>query len=257
MAKNMALLICKNIVKEFSGFVALNNVSIEVNEGEIVGLIGPNGAGKTTLFNCIRGILSMERGHIMFNGLDITSKSPHQIALKGLRTSFQIVRLFNEMSVLDNVIMAIQQQQGVNFFKSIFRLPSERKKEKEAMERALEMLRFFELIHLKDEKAKNLSYGQKKLLSLAMAFAPKPKLILLDEPAAYVNPTLIEKIKHYIKELSKEGVTIVIIEHNMRVIMDLCDRIYAFNEGRVIAEGSPEEIKNNLQVIAAYFGEEE
>jgi len=251
----MALLECLNVTKRFFGFTALDNVSLQINKGELVGLIGPNGSGKTTLFNCITGFLSPENGDIVFNGKKITGWAPFKIALSGITRTFQIVRLFREMSVIDNTIMALQQYQSESVFKSVFRFPSARKKESVARERALELLEFLGLTHLKDEKAKNLSYGQQKLLSLAMALMPKPSILLLDEPAAYVNPTLTNKIKKYIKMLNQQGQTIFLIEHNMNVVMDLCERIIVLSAGQKIAEGTPAEIKDNPRVIDAYFGE--
>lgn len=250
----MPLLECRNVTKKFFNFVAVDNVNIEIENGELVGLIGPNGSGKTTLFNCITGFLRPDGGRIILDGKDITHKSPHEIVLSGVTRTFQITRLFKEMSVLDNMIMALQQHQGESIFKSIFRFPSAREKDKEAKQKALKLLEFFEIIHLKNEKAKNLSYGQQKLLSLAMALMPTPKIVLLDEPTAYVNPTLTEKIKDYMRELNRQELTIFLIEHNMNVIMDLCERIYVLNAGQKIAEGKPEEIKENAEVIKTYLG---
>jgi len=249
------MLECRNVTKKFFGFVALDNLSLAIERGELVGLIGPNGSGKTTLFNCITGLLQLDGGDIILDGSDISGKKTHEIILNGVTRTFQITHLFGEMSVLDNMIMGLQQHQRENIVRSLFRFPSARKKDQEARQRALELLTFLDLIGLKNEKSKNLSYGQQKLLSLGMALMPRPRIILLDEPTAYVNPTLIEKIKSYIRELNEQGLTVFLIEHNEDVLMDLCDRVYVLNAGRLIAEGSCDEVRSMPNVIDAYFGE--
>ena len=251
----MKLLEVEGVTKKFFELVAVDNVDLYVNSGEIVGLIGPNGSGKTTLFNCISGFLKPDGGRIIFDGKDITGKEPHEIALSGLTRTFQLIHVFGDMTVMDNMIMGIQHHQGESIVKSFFRTRSVRRKEKEARRKAEELLKFVELYRLRDEKAKNLSIGQQKLLSIAMALMSEPKMLLLDEPTASVNPVLVNRIKEYIRELSKKGITIFLIEHNMNVVMDICQRIYVLNHGQKIAEGTPEEIKMDTKVIEAYFGE--
>jgi branched-chain amino acid transport system ATP-binding protein len=186
--------------------------------------------------------------------MNVKNRRPDELALGGLNRTFQIARHFSEMTTLDNLLMAFQQHQGESIFKSIFRFPSVKEKERKARQRAQEILDFFDLARLKDEKARNLSYGQQRLLSIAMSLMSSPELLLLDEPTAYVNPTLTERIKDYLRELNKNGLAILLIEHNMDVIMDLCKRIYVLNAGRNIAEGTPEEIRNHQAVLEAYLG---
>lgn len=251
----MSVLECKGLTKKFFELVALDTVDLSVQEGEILGLIGPNGSGKTTLFNCVTGFLKPDGGRILFDGEDITHLEPHKIALRGVARTFQLEHAFGEMSALDNLIMALQQFQGESMLKSILRSPSARRKEEEAKEKAVEMLKFIGITHLTNEKAKNLSFGQKKLLSIAMALMREPKILMLDEPTASVNPTLIEKIKKYIRELNESGLTIFLVEHNMSVVMDLCQRVVVLDAGKKIAEGLPKEIRNDEKVITAYFGE--
>jgi ABC-type branched-subunit amino acid transport system ATPase component len=248
------LLETMELTKNFFGLTALDRVNFQVNKGEIVGLIGPNGSGKTTLFNCATGVLPVSGGTIQFKGEDITYLKTHEIALKGVSRTFQIIRIFPQMTVMENMLLAMQQHQGERILASIFRTPQIRRFEKEARERATELLDFVNITFLKDNLAGHLSYGQHKLLEFAMAFMSDPELVLLDEPAAAVNPTMIRKIMEYIVDLNGNGYTFCIIEHNMDVVMELCHRIVVLNYGEKIAEGSPQEIKNNNDVIEAYFG---
>lgn len=250
----MILLETVGLTKNFFGLTALYKVNLQVNSGEIVGLIGPNGSGKTTLFNCATGVLPVTGGRIKLKGEDITDLKTHEIALKGVSRTFQIIRIFPEMTVMENMLLAIQQHQGERILSSIFRTPQIRRFEKEAREKALELLNFVNITFLKDNLAGHLSYGQHKLLEFAMAFMSDPELVLLDEPAAAVNPTMVRKIMEYISQLNERGYTFCIIEHNMDVVMELCTRIVVLNYGEKIAEGTPQEIKNNADVIEAYFG---
>lgn len=250
----MKLLEIVHLTKNFFGICALDKVSLEIEPGEIVGLIGPNGSGKTTLFNCATGILPVTSGRIKFKGEDITHLKPHKIALKGISRTFQTIRLFSKMSVLENMILAMQQHQGEHFWRAIFGTPLIKKQEQEARERALELLHFINIPHLQHEMAGSLSYGQQKLLEFAIALMPKPEIVLLDEPAAAVNPTMIQKMMTHIRELNRKGQTFFIVEHNMDVIMELCHRVIVLDYGEKIAEGSPEAIRKNERVIEAYFG---
>ncbi len=250
----MRLLETIELTKNFFGLTALDKVNLYVNKGEIVGLIGPNGSGKTTLFNCATGVLPVTGGRVKFRGEDITGLKTHEIALKGLSRTFQIIRIFPQMTVMENMLLSIQQHQGERILSSILRTPRVRRFEKEARERGLELLEFVNIAHLKDNLAANLSFGQHKLLEFIMALMPDPEIVLLDEPAAAVNPTMIKKMMDHIFQLNKEGYTFLIIEHNMDVVMELCNRVVVLNYGEKIAEGKPEEIKDNEDVIEAYFG---
>jgi branched-chain amino acid transport system ATP-binding protein len=238
----------KDLIKRFGGVVASNKVNMYVKRGEIVGLIGPNGSGKTTLFNCITKMLWPDDGHVILKGRDITGFEPFQIAHLGLVRTFQITRVFAELSVFDNLMA------GQNHSKETL-LASFRKNGADVVQKALELLDFVKISHLKDEPAGELSYGQQKLLELARCLMSDPEIVLLDEPTAGVNPTLIREIMGRILEANEQrGQTLLIIEHNMDVVMNLARRIYALNYGEVIAEGSPEEVRQNKKVIESYFG---
>jgi len=250
----MLLLETIDLTKKFFGLTALNTVNFHVNKGEIVGLIGPNGSGKTTLFNCATGVLPVSGGRIQFKGEDITNSKIHEIGLKGISRTFQIIRIFPRLTVMENMLLAIQQHQGERIISSILRTPHVRRLERHARERASALLDFVGLTSLKDNLAAHLSYGQQKLLEFIMAFMPNPEIVLLDEPAAAVNPTMIQKMMDHITRLNQEGYTFCIIEHNMDVVMELCHRVVVLNYGEKIAEGKPEEIRNNRDVIEAYFG---
>jgi len=250
----MKMLEITSLTKRFFGYKAVNNVSTEVRKGEILALIGPNGSGKTTLFNCITGFLQPDTGSIHFNGVEITDNAPYKISRLGIARTFQLVRIFPALNVLENMLIAIQDHQERSFFSRIIRSPRVRQNEKLAKEKALDLLSFVGLEDLQNEYAKNLSYGQRKLLTFVLAMMPEPDLVLLDEPAAAVNPTMIKHIKQYIRDLNNLGTTIFLIEHNMDVVMDLADRIIVLDYGSIIAEGKPEEIKENEKVIEAYFG---
>jgi ABC-type branched-subunit amino acid transport system ATPase component len=249
------LLETKGLTKKFFDLKALDNVDLQVYRGEIVSLIGPNGAGKTTLFNCISGLMLPTSGKILFKGENITGLPPHKIALKGITRTFQLIRLFRKLTVIENLLLAVQMFQGEFVLGSVLNSPSLKRMESEAKEKANEILELLGLKHLKNEYAHNLSYGQQKLLEIGMALMPNPDLVMLDEPTAAVNPTLINEIKDRIQQLNKRGQTFFIIEHNMDVVMDLSKRIIVLSSGKKIAEGSPAEIKNNEKVIEAYFGE--
>jgi len=238
----------KGLRKKFYQLEAIGGVDLEVREGEILGLIGPNGSGKTTLFDCVTGVQRPTGGDIFFMGKRITRVKPHSVYKLGVGRTFQLVQLFPGMTVLDNMIMAIQESEGT-LLSRLFMIDESRDRKK-----AIELLEFLNIIHLKDELAKNLSYGQQKLLDLGMVLMSDPKLIMLDEPMAGVNATLGKEIGERLIELNERGCSFLVIEHNMRVVMNLCQRIVVLDHGKKIAEGLPEDIQNNEQVLAAYFG---
>jgi len=238
----------KGLKKSFYQLQAVAGVDFEVKEGEILGLIGPNGSGKTTLFDCVTGVQRPTGGDVYFMGKRITRMKPHSIYRLGVGRTFQLVQLFPGMTVLDNMIMAIQESEGT-LLGRLFQLD-----ESKDRDRAIELLKFLNIIHLKDQLAKNLSYGQQKLLDLGMVLMSDPKLIMLDEPMAGVNATLGREICERLIELNERGCSFLVIEHNMRMVMGLCHRIVVLDYGKKIAEGSPAEIQENQQVLAAYFG---
>lgn len=243
----MALLELKEVTRRFGGITAVDRCSFKVEEGTITGLIGPNGAGKTTVFNLISGLLKPDSGMISFEGRELNGMKPHQIARLGISRTFQITRELKEMTVLENMVVQSRTRSFLDLFKSSI-LEEER-------EKAMALLEFVGIAHLADEKAKNLSYGQKKLLEFASALMSDPKLILLDEPAGGVNPTLLEKIMSYIEALNGRGITFLIVEHKMDMVMDLCDPVIVMAHGKVLAQGSPQEIQGNARVLEAYLGE--
>ena len=245
----------KSAVKEFGGFRAVDECSFEVEKNTITGLIGPNGAGKTTMFNLIAGSLKLDQGEVYFSEQKVNNFAPHQIARLGLARTFQIPKTLRKMTVLENLMLVPSGQSGENIWNSWFRGSQVENEEKLNAANAYETLEFLEMEHLADEMAVNLSGGQKKLLELGRALMAEPELILLDEPGAGVNPTLLNKIAENILKLKERGKTILLIEHNMDLIMNICDRVIVMNDGKHLVEGTPAEIKTNPQVLEAYLGE--
>ena len=245
------------ISKEFGGLKVLADVSFEVPQGTIFGLIGPNGAGKTTVFNLATGLLHASGGRIEFNGTDLAKLPPHQITKLGIARTFQNIRLFKDASLLENVVIGMHGHLGYNFAGLLFNLRSFRQIEAQARERALELLSWVKLDHKADMLADNLSYGEQRKLEFARALATQPKLLLLDEPVAGMNSAEKTELMAQIIGIKQRGYSIFLIEHDMRFVMGLCDRIAVLNFGRIIAEGPPEEIRANPQVIEAYLGKEE
>jgi len=243
-----------DLEKSFGGIKAVDECSLKVEQGSITGLIGPNGAGKTTLFNLITGFYAPDGGEIWFSGERINGLSPHKIARRALTRTFQIPRELREMTVLENLMVVPENQVGERIWNSFFRPGVVRRQEREIRDEALEVLEFVELIDLANEYAKNLSSGQKKLLELARTLMAEPKMILLDEPGAGVNPTLMRKLTRNIENLRQRGKTFFLIEHDMDLIMNLCDTVIVMNKGRQLAEGTPDEIKKNESVLEAYLG---
>ena len=244
----MALLEIENLTKHFFRLSALSRVSLSVEPGELLGIIGPNGSGKTTLFNCVTGVLRPSDGHVRFRGEDITGRTADTVYRRGIARTFQLIQLFPEMTVLENMLVAAQEKRGTLLSRLL------RREEAETATRALELLEFLGIAALKESLASNLSYGQQKLLDFGMALMSDPKLILLDEPMAGVNPTMIKNLIGHILELNARGYTFVVIEHNMEVVMSLCRRIVVLSQGERIAEGTPAEIADNPLVLDAYFG---
>jgi branched-chain amino acid transport system ATP-binding protein len=245
----------QGIEKSFGGLKAVNDCSLEVKEGSITGLIGPNGAGKTTLFNIITGHYKPDRGKILFQGEAIEGLEPHQIFKKKVYRTFQITREFSQMTVLENLMIMPEHQIGEKIWNTWFRLSSVRNQEKELRDKALEVLEFVELIKLKDEYAGSLSGGQKKLLEIARSMMANPTIVLLDEPGAGVNPTLMGKLIANIETLRDEkGMTFFLIEHDMDLVMNLCDPVIVMSEGTKLAEGKAEDIKKDERVLEAYLG---
>jgi branched-chain amino acid transport system ATP-binding protein len=243
------------VSKSFGGLMAVFECSLRVEEGTITGLIGPNGAGKTTLFNVITGNYKPDQGRITFLGEDIAGLPPHQIFKKKMYRTFQITREFGRMTVLENLMYMPEGQIGEKLWNTWLRHGAVRHQEKEIREKALEVLEFVELINLKDEYAGSLSGGQKKLLELARSMMADPKMVLLDEPAAGVNRTLLGKLVANIRKLCGErGITFFLVEHNMDLVMNLCNPVIVMSEGRKLAEGTPEEIKKDKSVLEAYLG---
>jgi len=253
----MALLTVEKLSKSFSGLKAVSNLDIEINQGELVGLIGPNGAGKTTVFNLLTGVYVPDEGRIVFKDKKINGLLPYKVSYSGIGRTFQNIRLFGDLTVIENVKIAYHQHVTYNIFSGMFRLPGYFKGEKEMHEKALSFLKIFGLDDKAQELAKNLPYGQQRRLEIARALATKPTLLLLDEPAAGMNPQETHNLMELIRWIRKEfDLTILLIEHDMSLVMGVCERIYVLDYGIVIAHGNPEEIKSNPRVIEAYLGEE-
>ncbi|NJR48249.1 MAG: ABC transporter ATP-binding protein [Leptolyngbyaceae cyanobacterium CSU_1_3] len=251
----LPVLSAAGLVKSFGGVVAVNEAAIEVVPGSITGLIGPNGAGKTTLFNLLSNFIHPDRGRVIFDGEPIQNLPPHEITQRGMVRTFQVARVLSRLSVLENMLLAAQQQTGENFWSTWFLGGRIAKEEREARDRAMEILASIGLVEKAQDYAGGLSGGQRKLLEIARALMTRPKLILLDEPAAGVNPTLIHQICEYIGDRNRQGMSFLIIEHNMDVIMSLCDRVYVLAEGSNLAVGTPSEIQTNPNVLEAYLGQ--
>jgi branched-chain amino acid transport system ATP-binding protein len=244
----------KGLTKRFGGLIAINNVDISVSKGEILGIIGPNGAGKTTLFNLITGFLHATKGRLIFEGKDITNKSPHNIAKLGIIRTFQGDNIFPEFTVTENVSLACHLNTNVNLFETVLRTRDSHRKEKAVQRNCEAILDLIGISSLADVQAKSLAHKYKRLLGIAIAMAAHPKLLLLDEPLGGMNPAEVNETLMVIDKIWRQGATILLIEHNMRATMRLCQRIIVLNFGKKIAEGLPEEVKVNEEVVQAYIG---
>ena len=253
----MALLEVKQLTKHFGGLTAVGDVTLELNEGELVGLIGPNGAGKTTLFNLLTGVYEPSEGTITLDGHLLNGKQPYKIASLGLGRTFQNIRLFKDLTVLDNVLIAFSNHHKKHVFASFLRLPAFYKNEEALKAKAIDLLKIFDLDRDADTLAKNLAYGQQRRLEIVRALATEPKILFLDEPAAGMNPQETAELTDLIRRIKEEfKITIMLIEHDMNLVMDVTERIYVLEYGRLIAHGTPDEIKSNKRVIEAYLGGE-
>lgn len=251
------LLKVENVSRVFGGLKAVSEASMQIEAGELIGLIGPNGAGKTTFFNLLTGVYEPSSGKVLFNGESVGGKKPYQITKRGAARTFQNIRLFGDMTVLENVMVAYHMHARHSLFSSILRLPGHFKGEQEMREKAIEFLKIFNLDSKKDEIARNLPYGEQRRLEIARALAAKPKLLLLDEPAAGMNPQETHELMNLIRWIRDEfKITILLIEHDMGLVMGVCERIYVLDRGVMIANGTPEQIRSNPKVIEAYLGQE-
>ena len=249
------LLDAQNVRKEFGGLIAVNDVSFTVPKGKVVSLIGPNGAGKTTFFNMLTGVYKPTSGRVVFDGGDVTGKPPHAITERGVGRTFQNIRLFQNMTAIENVMVGMHARLHANLFVSILRTRGVKREEQEARQRARELLRFAGLRRHEDEVARNLPYGDQRRLEVARALATQPKLLLLDEPTAGMNPQETSEFTAFVGRLRDEqGLAVLLIEHDMRVVMGVSDRVTVLDYGEKIAEGTPQEIQRNERVIEAYLG---
>lgn len=256
-APGKALLEVDHVTLKFGGLTALNDVSFEIREGEILGLIGPNGAGKTTCFNVMTGVYRPTSGEARFDGTSLTKLKRHKITKLGLARTFQNIRLFKSMTVLENVMVGTDAHSKVGFWDALLRTPRHRKTEAASLARAKELLDLVGIKARHDELAANLSYGDQRRLEIARAMGTNPKLLCLDEPAAGFNPAEKVKLMELIRKVRDSGYTVLLIEHDMRLVMGVTDRIVVLEFGQKIAEGSPAEIRDNPAVIAAYLGVDE
>ncbi len=252
---NSDLLTVEGLEKRFGGIVALADYHVTIRAGELVGLIGPNGAGKTTVFNLLSGVVKPTRGRIVLDDRDITRLRPDRKTALGIARTFQNIRLFNELSVVDNIKVAFHVRMGKGFWQTLARTPAFRRSEKEMRRKSLEILELFDLTAVRNAPAKTLPYGIQRRVEIARALAAGPRVLLLDEPSAGLNHRETDDLIDILRTIHAEfGLTIFLVEHDMRLVMTLCRRIQVIHEGRVLAMGSPDEVRRNQQVVEAYLG---
>ncbi len=250
-----ALLQVKDLSKRFGGIVALDGFNIRIHSGELVGLIGPNGAGKTTVFNLLSGVLRPSRGQVFFDGMNITGRRPDENTYLGIARTFQNIRLFKELSVSDNIKVAFDMRLGKGFWPTLFHTPAYRRSELEMERKADEYLELFDLAAIRDTATGNLPYGLQRRVEIARAIATRPKLLLLDEPSAGLNPSETDELQNVLQDIHRsQGLTIFLVEHDMKLIMNICQKIQVIDQGRMLAYGPPDEVRRNSQVIEAYLG---
>ena len=258
MENKKPLLVAKDISISFGALKAVDNFNLEINSGELIGLIGPNGAGKTTVFNILTGVYNASSGEYTLDGENVIKTSTSALVKKGLARTFQNIRLFKYLSVLDNVVAAYNFRMRYGILSGMLRFPNFWKEEKEAKEKAMALLKIFDLDKYANMHAGNLPYGEQRKLEIARAMATEPKILLLDEPAAGMNPKETEDLMNTIKLIrDKFGIAVLLIEHDMKLVLGICERLVVLNYGQILASGKPTEVINNPQVVEAYLGKEE